>query len=89
MILGWIRLWLMGAVALTVVYFLVSIYSRSVRRERLEKKFDAGGIEGDRSAYIENGMAKYEKGLRKRLLWLIYILPTLAFLATIYALNFH
>lgn len=89
MILGWIRLWLMGAVVLTVVYFLTSIYSRSVRREWLEKKFDAGGIEGDRSAYIEAGMAAYEKGLRKRLLWLIYILPTLAFIATIYVLNFQ
>jgi len=89
MIIGWIRLWLIGAVALTVVYFLVSIYSRSVRREKLEKKFDAGGIEGDRSAYIEAGMIAYEKGLRGRLLWLIYILPTLAFIAVIYILNFQ
>lgn len=89
MIIGWIRLWLMGLVALTVVYFLVSIYSRSVRRERLEKKFDAGGIDGDRSTYIEAGMAAYETGLRKRLLWLIYILPTVAFIATIYILNFQ
>ena len=89
MIIGWIRLWLMGAVALTVVYFLVSIYSRSVRRERLEKKFDAGGVAGDRSTYISAGMAAYESGLRKRLLWLIYILPTVAFVATIYILNFQ
>lgn len=89
MILGWIRLWLMGAVALTVVYVLTSIYSRSVRREWLEKKYDAGGIEGDRNAYIEAGMMAYQKGLRRRLLWLIYILPTLAFVAIIYALNFQ
>ena len=40
MILGWIRLILMALVGLTVVYFLVSIYSRSVRREKLEKRFD-------------------------------------------------
>ena len=89
MIIGWIRLAVMGAIALTVVYFLVSIYSRSVRRETLEKRFDAGGIEGDRDAYIEAGMIQYEKGLKKRLLWLIYILPTMAFLATIYILNFQ
>lgn len=89
MIFGWLRLALMGAVVLTIIYFLVSIYSRSVRREKLEKRFDAGGVAGDRDAYIAQGMAKYETGLRKRLLWLIYILPTIAFLATIYILNFQ
>ncbi len=89
MIMGWIRLGVVGAIALTAVYFLVSIYSRSVRRETLEKRFDAGEVEGDRDAYIEAGMTMYEKGLRKRLLWLIYILPTLAFVATIYILNFQ
>ena len=89
MIIGWLRLGVIGLVALTVIYFLVSIYTRSVRRETLEKRFDAGGIEGNRNDYIEDGMRKYEKGLRKRLLWLIYILPILAFLATIYILNFQ
>jgi len=89
MIFGWIRLALIGAVVLTVVYFLVSIYSRSVRRETLEKHFDAGDIEGDRDAYIADGMQRYEKGLRKRLLWLIYVLPMLAFIAIIYILNFQ
>ena len=89
MILGWIRLWVIGVIALTVVYFLVSVYSRSVRREWLEKRFDAGGIEADRDAYIEEGMMRYEKSLRRRLLWLIYILPTLGFIAIVYILNFQ
>ena len=31
----------------------------------------------------------YDKGLKKRLLWLIYILPTVGFLATIYFVNWH
>jgi hypothetical protein len=87
MILGWLRLAFFGFIGLTVVYFLVSVYSRSVRRERLEKEFDAGGVEGDRTAYIEAGMQKYEHGLKKKLIWLVYILPTLAFFATIYYVN--
>ncbi len=87
MILGWLRLALFALVGLTVVYFLTSIYSRSVRREKLEKRWVADGLEGDRDAWIEKGMQDYEKGLKKRLLWLIYILPMLAFVATIYFVN--
>ncbi len=37
------RLMVLGFVVLTVVYLVVSIYSRSVRREKLEKQWDAGG----------------------------------------------
>ena len=87
MIVGWIRLILMALVLLTVVYLLVSIYSRSVRRERLEKSFDAGGVEGDRDAYIADGMQHYERGLRKRLIWLVIILPLMAMAVTVYFVN--
>ena len=87
MIFGWIRLTLMALVFLTVIYFLVSIYSRSVRRERLEKRFDAGGVEGDRDAYIADGMQHYERGLRKRLIWLVIILPLMAMAVTVYFVN--
>lgn len=87
--IGIVRLVVFGFVALTVLYFLISIYSRSVRREGLEKTFDAGGVEGARDAYIEAGMRAYEHGLRRRLLWLVYILPTAIVAATIYFVNFQ
>lgn len=87
MIFGWIRLFVFGFVGLTIVHWLVSIYSRSVRRETLEKRFDAGGVEGDRDAYIEAGMVDYERGLRKRLIWLVYIIPMVAMALTIYFVN--
>jgi hypothetical protein len=87
MIFGWIRMLLVALAILTVFYFLVSIYSRSVRREKLEKRFDAGGVEGDRDAYIAKGMAAYEQGLRKRLIWLVIILPLAAMAATVYFVN--
>jgi hypothetical protein len=87
MIFGWLRLLVLALVVLTVVYWLVSIYSRSVRRERLEKRYDAGGVAGDRDAYIAEGMAAYEKGLRRRLLWLIYIVPLGAMAVTAYLVN--
>ena len=92
MIFGWLRLAFILYVGLTIAYFLTAIYSRSVRREKLEKEWDTdpareGAPAVERSAFIEAGMVDYEKGLKKRLLWLIYIIPTIGFVATIYFVN--
>jgi hypothetical protein len=79
-------------VALTIIYFVTGIYSRSVRREKLEKEWDTdpareGNTADERAAFIADGMVHYDKGLKKRLLWLIYVLPTIGFAATIYFVN--
>ena len=92
MIIGWLRLAFFFYIGLTIAYFLTAIYSRSVRREKLEKSWDTdpareGEPAADRQGFIDAGMEHYEKGLKKRLLWLIYILPTIAFVATIYFVN--
>lgn len=87
--IGILRAAVLGFVLLSVVYVLVSIYSRSERREKLEKNFDAGGVEGDRDAYIETGMQAYKKSLRHRLLWLVYIIPAVVVSATVYFVNYQ
>ena len=84
-----IRLAVVGFVILSVVYWIVSVYSRSVRRETLEKRYDAGGIEGERDAYIETGMQVYQHGLRRRLIWLVYIIPTVVISVTVYLVNYQ
>jgi len=87
MIFGAIRLAVLWVSLLTVVYLLVSVYSKSVRREVLEKRFDAGGVEGNRDAYIGAGMVKYRHGLRRRLIFLVYIVPIIAAAVTAYFVN--
>lgn len=94
MIFGWVRLAFFMYLGLTLAYFLTAVYSRSVRREKLEKEWDTDPAREDalafeRTAFIEAGMAQYETGLKKRLLWLIYIIPTIAFVATIYYVNWY
>jgi hypothetical protein len=89
MILGLLRLSLFLFVVQTILYVLISIYSRSVRREKLEKEFDAGGIEGHRDAFIEAGMQAYQHGLRRRLIWLVYIIPAVVIPALVYFVNFR
>ena len=76
-----------GFVVLSLAYVLVSIYSRSLQRESLEKEFDttfppgSGDVTADRDAYVSEGMTAYQHGLRRRLIGLIYVLPAVAFVA--------
>lgn len=74
-----IRLIVFGFIAMSVVYLSISIYSRSVRREKLEERWDADpqGDEAAREKFIERGMAEYHGSLRKRLILLVYVVPTL------------
>jgi len=89
--MGFIRLVVLGFIAMTVVYFAISIYSRSIRREKLEDAWDVdhpeGGDEAARDAYIENGMTEYENGFRKKLIWLVYVVPTIAVVVTLIVMN--
>ena len=84
-----VRLAVFGFLGLSVLYILISLYSQSVRRESLEKKFDAGGIEGERDAYISEGMMAYQTGLRRKLIWLVYIVPMGVIAVTVYLVNYQ
>lgn len=83
-----IRLAVFGFLFLAVVYLLVSVYSRSIRREKLEKRWDSEVKEGDRDAYIEKGMKEYEGSLRKKLIILVFIVPILVVVGMTYIVNF-
>ena len=78
--MSFIRLVIFGFIAMTAAYFLISVYSRSVRREKLEKRWAAdhpdGGDPGARDTYIETGMAEYHAGFRRKLILLVYVVPT-------------
>ncbi|MFT4151672.1 MAG: hypothetical protein QM656_15840 [Paracoccaceae bacterium] len=87
--IAFIRLAVFGFIGLSAVYFLVRLYARSVHRERLEKRFDAGGIPGRREDYVSQGMRAYEGSLRRRLLWLVYVVPMAIMAGTIYLVNHY
>ncbi len=91
--IGIIRAAVFGFIGLSVVYLLVSVYSRSVARENLEKEWDEappdGSGETERDAYIRAGMRDYEKSLRKKLVVLVFIIPMLVIGVTIYLVNYQ
>lgn len=90
--IGLLRAAVLAFVLLTVVYVIVSIYSRSVRREKLEKAWDSdpeklGAEISERDAYIRAGMEAYRNSLRRKLIVLVYIIPMAVVLATAYVVN--
>ncbi len=80
-----VRLIFFGAIGLTIVYFLIAIYSRSIRREKLEDRWAAEhgdtGNTAERAAFIEAGMEKYDRSIRPKLLLLVYVVPTVLVIA--------
>jgi len=86
-----VRLVIFGFIALSIVYVLVSLYSRSVRREKLEEewaeRYPDGGDAAAREAFLDEGMAAYHSSLRKRLILLIYILPPMVVGIIMYLVN--
>lgn len=89
--MAFIKLFVFGFIFLSVIYLSISIYSRSIRREKLEKRWDANPPEGAdaaaRDAYIADGMAVYHKGFRRKLIVLVYIIPTIAVAVILYLTN--
>ena len=83
-----IRLIVGGFIVLSITYFCVSLYSRSIRREKLEGWYDEAPVEGlTREAYVSQGMVKYESGLRKKLILLIFVIPPIVVGTIIYFIN--
>lgn len=80
------RLMIFGFIFLTIVYICLVFYSRSVRKGKLETEFDTEIKEGDREAFIREGLTEYEGSLRRKLILGVYVVP-MALIALILYLN--
>ena len=83
-----IRLFVIAFVVLSVIYVYLSIRQRWQARDELEAEFDAGGVEGDRDTYIEEGMREYQSSLRRKLILGVYVVPLLVVATLIYVMNY-
>ena len=86
--MGLVRLVVFGFLLLSVVYFSLSWFSRSVRREKLEKEWDEERPEGtSRDDFVAAGIKDYNEGLRPKLLLLVYVIPTVFIACIVYFTN--
>ena len=89
MVLALARLIIVGFIVLTVIYVSLSFYSRSVRRTKLRQKWDEDIRRGARDAFVRRGLKIYDRSLRRKLLWGVYIVPVVTIALVIYLVNFH
>ncbi|THH36175.1 hypothetical protein E4Z66_14075 [Aliishimia ponticola] len=81
------RLVVVGFVLMTLVYIVLSLYSRSVRRRKLNEEWEEDP-QGPREAFVEAGLEEYDSSLRRKLILGVYIVPTLVVALIIYLTNF-
>ena len=83
------RLLIIGFLVLSVVYICLSLYSRAVRREKLEKEWDEEIQQGDRDTFVQAGLRDYDGSLRRKLILGVYIVPLTVISVIIYFTNFY
>ncbi|MEP5761599.1 MAG: hypothetical protein ABJ327_20260 [Litoreibacter sp.] len=89
MIIGFFYRGFLLFILMTILYFVLSWWSRSVRREKLAKTWDEEIKNGDRAAYIEKGLEDYDGSLRRKLILGVFVVPYLVIALLIYVVNFQ
>ena len=88
-----VRLVIFGFIGLSVIYFAISIYSRSLRREKLEEMWAEDNPGADdmtaRADYVDKGIEEYNTGIKPKLILLVYVVPTVIVVATLIFTNWN
>lgn len=87
--LGMVFARLMGLVlvGLTVIFVSLWFYARAAQREKLEAQWDREQGPGRRESFVNAELSAYESGLRRRLIWGVYVIPSCLIALLIYVTN--
>ena len=83
-----LRLLFFMLIVQTVVYVLISVYSRAVRKSKLKRHWKKKGLTIDRGTYVQRGLKKYDGSIRRKLILLVYTIPLGAIALLVYVMNF-
>ena len=73
---------------LTIVYAALTFISRMRQKDRLKAEFKRAETESSKEDFMNEGMAKYNKSLRAKLILSVYLIPLAALSLLIFlALN--
>ncbi|MEH6830437.1 hypothetical protein [Sulfitobacter sp.] len=82
------RLMVVGFIVLSVIYVCLSLYSRAVRKGKLRAEWNEGPQEQSLDEFLDEGLAEYDKSLRRKLILSVYIIPVILVSVIIYLTNF-
>lgn len=84
-----LRLLFVLLIALSVVYVVLSIWSRRMSRAKLAARWDSKDVlTVDRETFIERGLQKYDRSFRRKLILGVYIVPLTLIMIIVYVTNF-
>jgi len=88
------RLIVFVLLAEAMFYLLLRIYIRSQRRERLEEIWDRrhpelAGNTRLRDEFVRKSMVGYDRTLKSRLLWLVFVVPNLVIIGIVIRVNWQ
>ncbi len=86
--LALLRLLFILMIVLSVVYVALSLYSRAMRRRKLETRWEEKGLTGDRDAFIRRGLQRYDRSFRRKLILGVYVVPLVVIAVLVYVMNF-
>ena len=78
------RLMGVALIALTVVFVSLWFYARAAKREKLEAQWDRDQGPGPRESFLQAEMLAYEGPLRRKLIWGVYVVPSILLALFIY-----
>lgn len=85
---GFLRLLVLLLVIQTIAYVGLSLYSRSVRREKLETRWAERALRMDKETFVQRGLKRYDNSFRRKLILGVYIVPWVLISVLIYVVNF-
>ncbi len=85
--MGFFRVLFLFFLVLVAIHLALRLWLRLRERRRLAEEWEAGPGQGGREAFMDRGMADYDRSLRKRLLWLTIVGPMAGLILLLYLLN--
>lgn len=85
--LVFLRFMVMLFLVQTIAFVVISIWSRQTRRRKLEARWETNTLTGSREAFIRRGLERYDRSIRAKLIWGVYIVPIVVIGTIIYLVN--
>lgn len=74
-------------IGLSVVFVSLWFFARAVKREKLEAAWEKNQGPGRRESFVKAEMMAYEPSLKRKLIWGVYVIPSILLGTFIYVTN--
>lgn len=74
-------------IGLSIVFVSLWFYARAAKQEKLEAEWDQNQGPGRRESFVKAELIAYESSLKRKLIWGVYVIPSVVLGIFIYVTN--